>query len=88
MLSDAKVKYLIKSLPNKKSKPNWKLQFRSFKKEDLEKHRLKHPRHKTSSITQDISKELWRSHGFHKNLSFDEAKELAKQQNINKNVFM
>ena len=68
--------YYIKSLPDKKSDPKWKIQYVSFKKADAPNSKAKEPRR-----TWDISKKRWQSLGFNEFLYLEEAKARAKQLN-------
>lgn len=68
--------YHIKFLPFKKSNPQWKVQFISFKKCDTQKSKAKKPKREW-----DISKERWRSLGFSESMNLAEAKGRARQLN-------
>jgi hypothetical protein len=68
--------YFIKFLPNKKSVPNWKVQFVSYKKIDTQNSKSKKPKREW-----DIPKSRWRSLGFYHLMSIDEARARAKQIN-------
>lgn len=76
--------YYVKALLWKKSNPKWKVQFVSYRKEhyeSLEKSNAKNPRK-----TWDISKERWRSLGFYKAMTLDEARARAKLLNIKEHL--
>ncbi len=68
--------YHIKFLPLKKSSPQWKVQFISFKKSDTQKSKAKKPKREW-----DIPKARWISLGFSMSMTIDEAKSRAKQLN-------
>ncbi len=68
--------YYIRSLPHRKKSPNWKVQFVSYKRKDIEgAYRPSHRR------TWDISKDRWSSLGFHAGMSYEEAKVRMRQLN-------
>ncbi len=70
--------YYIRKIKNKKSLPHWKLQFVSCKKVDQKPtSKAKNP-----TTTWDISKDRWKTLGFHKLMTLDEAKERARQLNL------
>lgn len=66
--------YHIKSLPLKKSAPQWKVQLISFKKADTENSRAQKPKREW-----DIAKMRWPALGFNAFMSLEEAKARAKQ---------
>ena len=68
--------YYIRKLPWKKSSPQWKVQFLSYKKKDTLKSQAKKPKKEW-----DIPKERWRALGFHFLMSFEDAKTRANQLN-------
>jgi hypothetical protein len=68
--------YYIKKLPGKKSKPGWKVQFISYKKEDTKKSTASKPKREW-----DIPKARWIALGFNTFLTIEEAKARAKQLN-------
>lgn len=69
--------YYIKSLSWKKSSPNWKVQFISYKKTDIKDSNAKKPKKEW-----DVNPDRWRALGFHKSMSIDEARARAKQINV------
>ena len=68
--------YYIRKLPWKKSKPAWKLQFISYKKEDKKLAEAKNPKKEW-----DVDKKRWTALGFHSEMSFSDAQVRAKQIN-------
>mgnify|MGYP007122134705 CR=1 FL=1 len=68
--------YYVRQLAWKKSAPQWKIQFLSYKKKDCADSPAKKPKKEW-----DVPKERWRSLGFHPSLTFDEARGRAKQLN-------
>jgi hypothetical protein len=72
--------YFIKKLPSKKSEPKWKIQLISYKKEHISD--LKNTTSKKPKKTWDIDKDRWKSLGFYKFMTTDEAKVRCKQLNI------
>jgi hypothetical protein len=68
--------YHIKFLPLKKSNPQWKVQFISFKKCDTQNSKAKKPKREW-----DISKDRWLSLGFSESMNLVEAKGRARQLN-------
>ena len=68
--------YYIKSLCWKKSSPKWKVQFVSYKNADNKDSNAKKP-----TKEWDIDSYRWRSLGFHKLMTLDEARTLARQLN-------
>lgn len=69
--------YYVRALKHKKSLPNWKLQYVSCKKAD----RKASSTAKNPKTTWDISKDRWRSLGFHSLMPIEDAKTRAKQLN-------
>lgn len=68
--------YFIRALPWKKSSPQWKVQFISYKKEDIKDSTANKPKKEW-----DVDKQRWRSLGFHLLMTLDEAKVRARQLN-------
>lgn len=68
--------YFVKLLPSKKSEPKWKVQYISFKKQDITESKAAKPKK-----TWDISTERWTGLGFYKYMTEKEAKARAKQLN-------
>src|SRR5258708_2470271 len=68
--------YQIKHLPKKKSKPNWKIQFVSYKKSNIKNFKTQNPRR-----TWDISQKKWAGLGFRASMTFEQAKERQRQLN-------
>ncbi len=68
--------YYVKPLPKRKSTPNWKIQYISWKKADTKASKAIKPKKET-----DIPRNRWSVLGFHKGLTFEEAKARAKQLN-------
>lgn len=68
--------YFVRYLRKRKAASVWKVQCVSYKEEDYIGSNAKFPRR-----TWDISKERWRSLGFHASLELSEAKVRAKQLN-------
>jgi hypothetical protein len=68
--------YYVRHLAWKKSAPQWKIQFLSYKKED-------HPDSKALKPKKewDVPKERWRALGFHSSLTLEEARVRARQIN-------
>lgn len=73
--------YYVKTLPNKKTEPKWKVQYVSFKKSDIKDSMAKY-----SKKEWDISKDRWLALGFYKYMSLVEAKARAKQLNSQQEV--
>lgn len=71
--------YRLKKLPSKKSDPQWKVQYVSYKKSDIENFDQTNPRK-----TWDVGKDRWKPLGFYKYMTFEEAKVRAKQLNAQK----
>ena len=73
--------YYVKFLPNKKSVPNWKVQFISHKKSDTKDSTAKKPKREW-----DIAKKRWPTLGFSLSMTLEEAKcrsrELKAQEQI------
>jgi len=69
--------YQVRPLPDKKSEPKWKLQYVSCKKAD----RKPESKAKSNKTTWNVSKDRWRSLGFHKFMPIEDAKARAKQLN-------
>ena len=68
--------YYVKTLPNNKTEPKWKVQYVSFKKSDTKHSVAKYPKKEW-----DIAKDRWLALGFYKYMSLDEAKARASQLN-------
>lgn len=68
--------YYARSLPSKKSAPQWKIQFVSFKKVDTVNSRSKKPKREW-----DIPRSRWQALGFNTFMSRDEAMARARQLN-------
>lgn len=68
--------YFVRALPWKKSLPRWKVQFVSYKKEDIKNSPAKKPKKEW-----DIENTRWRSLGFHSLMTVEEAKVRARQLN-------
>jgi len=68
--------YYIRALPWKKSAPQWKLQFISYKKVDIGHSPAKNPKKEW-----DVQPDRWRSIGFNSKMTIEEAKTRAKQLN-------
>ena len=68
--------YYVRSLSWKKSEPHWKLQFISYKMQDLRASKAKKPKKEW-----DIPAERWRNLGFHPQMTITEALSRAKQLN-------
>lgn len=73
--------YYVKSLPSKKSEPKWKVQYVSFKKQDVINSLAKKPKK-----TWDITKDRWTGLGFYKYMTLEEAKSRANQLNTQLHV--
>lgn len=69
--------YYVKPLPWKKSVPNWKIQFVSYKKKHVSSSKAK-----KKSKTWDISPERWKSLGFYRMMSLEDARTRSKQLNL------
>jgi hypothetical protein len=68
--------YYVRALPWKQSDPRWKLQFVSYKSQDTkESNAIK------AKKEWDVDPDRWRSLGFHKMMTLDEAKVRARQLN-------
>ncbi len=68
--------YYVRLLSWKKSSPNWKVQYVSYKKADSENSNAKKPRKEW-----DVHPDRWRALGFHKTMTIEEARTRAKQIN-------
>ncbi len=68
--------YYVRALPNKKSEPNWKVQYVSFKKSDYKDSKAKFPKKEW-----DISIDRWCALGFYRYMTLEEAKVRARQLN-------
>lgn len=73
--------YQIKRLPQKKSAPQWKIQFVSYKKEHVKNFDTQNPR-----VTWDIPQERWKGLGFRSSMTFDQAKIRQLQLNAQLHV--
>ena len=69
--------YYIRFLKNKKSVPNWKVQYISLRKKD----RKITSTAKAKKTTWDVAKHRWSVLGFHTTMHLDEAQVRAKQLN-------
>ena len=68
--------YYVRALPWKKSDPRWKLQFVSYKSQDTkDSNAIK------AKKEWDVDPDRWRSLGFHKMMTIEEAKVRARQLN-------
>ena len=68
--------YYVRALPWKKSDPHWKLQFVSYKSQDTkDSNAIK------AKKEWDVDPDRWRTLGFHKMMTLDEAKIRARQLN-------
>lgn len=76
--------YYVKFLSWKKSKPNWKVQYVSYKKEHIDQ--IKNKDSKKPKKTWDVTKSRWRSLGFYNDMSILEARARAKQLNLIENT--
>jgi hypothetical protein len=68
--------YFIRALPWKKSNPQWKVQFISYKKKDIQHSSANKPKKEW-----DIEKSRWRGLGFHSLMTIEEARIRARQLN-------
>ena len=68
--------YYIRKLSWKKSHPQWKLQFVSYKNSDIKESQANKPKKEW-----DIEKKRWRALGFHSEMSVQDARVRAKQLN-------
>lgn len=68
--------YFVKRLPLRKSLPDWKLQFVSYKNEDIKNSKAKKPKREW-----DVKKGRWQALGFHGFMTLEEARVRAKQLN-------
>lgn len=68
--------YYIRHLPWKKSHPQWKVQFVSYKKVDVTNSTAIKPKKEW-----DVPKERWKALGFHSTLTLEEARSRATQLN-------
>ena len=68
--------YYVRALPWKKSDPRWKVQFVSYKSKDT-----KNSNAVKAKKEWDVDPDRWRSLGFHKLMTLDEAKVRARQLN-------
>jgi hypothetical protein len=68
--------YYVRYLAWKKSPPQWKIQFLSYKKQDHVDSSAKKPKKEW-----DVPKDRWRALGFHPSLTIEEARSRAKQLN-------
>ena len=68
--------YYVRALPWKKSDPRWKVQFVSYKSQDTkDSNAIK------AKKEWDVDPDRWRTLGFHKMMSLDEARIRARQLN-------
>ncbi len=68
--------YFVKKLPHKKSAPHWKVQFVSYKNEDIKDSTASKPK-----LEWDVKKPRWYALGFHPHMTLEEARARAKQLN-------
>lgn len=68
--------YYVRALPWKKSDPRWKLQFVSYKSKDIKDSNAIKPKKEW-----DVDPDRWRTLGFHKMMTLDEARVRARQLN-------
>lgn len=68
--------YYVRYLSWKKSAPNWKIQYVSYKKADQVREGMKKPKKEW-----DVNPDRWRALGFHKLMTIEEARGRAKQIN-------
>lgn len=68
--------YYVRLLSWKKSAPNWKVQYVSYKKADSQDSNAKKPKKEW-----DVNPDRWRALGFHKSMTIEEARARAKQIN-------
>lgn len=68
--------YYVRTLPWKKSKPSWKVQFVSYKKDDFNNAQAVKPKKEW-----DVSPERWRSLGFQSEMHLKDARARARQLN-------
>jgi hypothetical protein len=73
--------YYIRALPWKKSLPQWKVQFISYKKNDNQNSVAKNPKKEW-----DVEAARWRGLGFHSLMTILEAKVRAKQLNAQRHL--
>lgn len=73
--------YFIRALPWKKSLPKWKVQFVSYKKEDIKKSPAKKPKKEW-----DVDRDRWRSLGFHNLMNLEEARVRVRQLNAQRHL--
>ena len=73
--------YYIRTLPWKKSAPNWKLQFVSYKKADFGESSAKFPKKEW-----DVDSDRWRGLGFYSLMTIGEAKVRAQQLNAQRHL--
>lgn len=69
--------YYVRRLKGKKNKPDWKVQYVSYKQKDQRKNSTA----KVPKRTWDIAKERWTTLGFHSGLDLRDAKVRARQLN-------
>ena len=73
--------HYVRALPGKKSLPQWKLQYVSYKSKDAQNSKAK-----KGKKEWDIDPDRWRVLGFHKHMTLEEAKTRAKQLNAQEYV--
>ncbi|MCK6595083.1 MAG: hypothetical protein L6Q37_03275 [Bdellovibrionaceae bacterium] len=73
--------YFIRALPWKKSLPKWKVQFISYKKEDIKNSPAKKPKKEW-----DVDRDRWRSLGFHNLMTIEEARVRVRQLNAQRHL--
>ena len=77
------MRFVFKNLPKKKSSPKWKIQQRSYKREDLEKFGKSR---KSKSVEKDLPKGEWARFGFSTDMDPEEARQRVKQLNSKKKL--
>lgn len=73
--------YYVRSLGWKKAAPQWKIQFVSYRNDDIRHSPAKKPKKEW-----DIAKDRWRSLGFHSSMNLSEARARARQ--LNAQIFL
>lgn len=69
------------ALPWKKTLPKWKVQFVSYKKEDIKKSPAKKPKKEW-----EVDRDRWRSLGFHNLMNLEEARVRVRQLNAQRHL--
>ena len=73
--------FYVRSLPQKKKAPKWKVQFVSYSKVDHKASNAKKPKKEW-----DLSKDRWRPLGFLETMSLKEVRARAKQLNAQNKI--